>query len=130
MILVGLADGIWSEIVLSGEKKFWRKGVDAVNVGNFDGAVREFCKKFWHFELKCVAVADIDWDEDNSESVWTDRRFDLDKEDGDGDLINDDCDKYDDDNCDDCGDNTSCNVSIISFENLMFLFSIRWKWSL
>ena len=60
MILVSLADGIWSEIVLSGEKKFWQKGVDAVNVGNFDGAVREFCKKFLHFGLKCVAVADID----------------------------------------------------------------------
>ena len=46
------------------------------------------------------------------------------KEDGGGDLINDDCDKYDDD-CDDCGDNTSCNVSIINCENLMFPFSIR-----
>ena len=38
-------------------------------------------------------------------------RFDLVKEDEGGDLINDDCDKYDDDGCDDCGDNTSCNVT-------------------
>ena len=51
------------------------------------------------------------------------------KEDGGGDLINDNCDKYDDDNCDVCGDNTSCNVSIIDFENLMFPFSVRWRWS-
>ena len=29
------------------------------------------------------------------------------------------------DDCDDCGDNTSCNVSIVHFENLMFPFSIR-----
>ena len=40
-------------------------------------------------------------------------------------MIKDDCDKYDDDDCDDCGDNTSCNVSVINFENLIFLFSIR-----
>ena len=48
-------------------------------------------------------------------------------EDGGGDLINVNCDKYgdDDDDCDDCGDSTSCNVSIINFENLMFPFSIR-----
>ena len=46
-------------------------------------------------------------------------------EDGGGDLINDNCDKYDDDDCDDCGDSASCNVSIIKFENLMFPFSIR-----
>ena len=30
-----------------------------------------------------------------------------------------------DDNCDDCGDKTSCNVSVIDFENFMFPFSIR-----
>ena len=55
------------------------------------------------------------------------RRFDLGTEDGGGDLINDDCYKYDedDDDCDNCGDNTSCNASIINFENLMFPFSIR-----
>ena len=41
-------------------------------------------------------------------------------------MINDDCDKYDDGNCDDnCGDNTSCNISIINFDTLMFPFSIR-----
>ena len=52
------------------------------------------------------------------------------KEDGGGDLIKDDCDKYDDDDCDDCGDNTSFKVSIINFENFMFPFLIRWRWSL
>ena len=55
---------------------------------------------------------------------WVEGCFDLAKEDGVGDLIKDDCDKYDDD-CDDCGDNTSYNVSIINFENFMFPFSIR-----
>ena len=58
--------------------------------------------------------------------IGTEGRFDLDKEDRGGNMINDDCDKHDDDNCnDDCGDNTSCNVSTINFENLMFPFSIR-----
>ena len=47
------------------------------------------------------------------------------KEDGGGDLIKDDCDKYDGDDCDDYGDNTSCNVSIINFENFIFPFSVR-----
>ena len=47
------------------------------------------------------------------------------KEDGGGDLIRDDCDKYDVDDCDGCGNNTPCNVSIIDFENFMFPFSIR-----
>ena len=40
-------------------------------------------------------------------------------------MIKDDCGRYDDDNCDDCGDNTACNVAIINFENFMFPFSIR-----
>ena len=79
--------------------------------------------------MKGVAVADSDWDEDDWESVWTER-FDLGKEDGDGDLTNDNCDMYDDDDCNDCGDNMSCNVSIINFENLLFPFPIRWRWSL
>ena len=64
------------------------------------------------------------------ESGWTESRFDLGKEDGGGSLINDDCNKYNDGDCDDSGDNTSCNISIINFENLLFPFSIRWKWSL
>ena len=57
-------------------------------------------------------MAESDWDENDCESGRTERRFDLGKEDGGGDLINDDCDKYDgdDDDCDDCGDNKSCNV--------------------
>ena len=45
--------------------------------------------------------------------------------DGGGYVIKDDCDKYDDDNCDDCGGSMSCNVSIINFENFIFPFSIR-----
>ena len=81
------------------------------------------------FGLKGVAVADSDWDEDDWGSGWAERRFELVKEDGGGDLIKDDFDKYDDD-CDDCGDNTPCNVSVINFENFMFPFSIRWRWSL
>ena len=39
--------------------------------------------------------------------------------------VKDDCDKYDDDDCDDCGDNTSCNVSVIDFQSFMFPFSMR-----
>ena len=37
MSLVGLADDIWSEVVLSDEEKSWRKGGDAVNVCDFGG---------------------------------------------------------------------------------------------
>ena len=77
--------------------------------------------------MKGVAVADNDWDENDWEIVSTEKMLDLDKEDGGGDLINDDCEKHDN-NCDGC-DNTSCNVSIIYFENLMFLFSVRRRWS-
>ena len=44
MSLVGLADGIWSEVVLGGEENTWRKGGDAVNVCNFGGAVGELIK--------------------------------------------------------------------------------------
>ena len=77
---------------------------------NFGGAVGEISKKNCHFGLKGVAMADRDWDEDDSECVWTKRRFDLGKESGGGDLINDDWGKYDDDDCDNGSDNTSCNV--------------------
>ena len=57
-------------------------------------------------------MAESDWGEDDWESVWTEGRFDLGKEYGGGDLINDDCDnKHDDNNGDDdCRDNTSCKV--------------------
>ena len=110
MSSVALTDGIWSEVVLSDEEKSWWKGRDPVNVCDFGEVVRELCKIIWRFGLKGVAVADSDWDEHDWESIWT-KRFDLGKEDGGGDLINDDCDKYDDDDC----DNTSCNVSIINF---------------
>ena len=125
MSLVGLADGIWSELVLSGKEKSWRKGCDAVNACNFGGAVGESSQRFRYFGLKCVAMADSDWDEDDSRSAWTKNRFDLGKNNGGGDLINYDCDKYDDDNCDNCGDNTPCNVSMISFKDFMFPFQIR-----
>ena len=57
MSLIGLADGIWSEVVLSDEEKSWWKGGDAVNVCDFGGAVGELSKSFWRFELKGVAVA-------------------------------------------------------------------------
>ena len=127
MSSIGLANGLWSEVILSGEENTLWKGGDAVNVWNFSGAARELSQKFWHFGLKGVAVADNDWDENDWEIVSTEKMLDLDKEDGGGDLINDDCEKHDN-NCDGC-DNTSCNVSIIYFENLMFLFSVRRRWS-
>ena len=61
MILVGLVDGIWSEVILSDEKKYWWKGGDAVNVCDCGGVVGELCKIIWCFWLKGVAVADSDW---------------------------------------------------------------------
>ena len=54
MSYVGLADDIWSEVVLSDEKKSWWKGGDAVNVCNFGWAVGELWKIFWCFGLKGV----------------------------------------------------------------------------
>ena len=39
MSLVGLADDIWSEVVLSDEEQSCGKGDDAVNVCDFGGAV-------------------------------------------------------------------------------------------
>ena len=113
MSLVGLADDIWSEVVLRDEEKSWQKDGDAVNVCDFGGAVGELWKIILCFGLKDGAVADSDWDEGDWESGSAERRFD----------------KHDDD-CDDCGDNMSCNVSIINFENFMFPFSVRWSWSL
>ena len=44
MGLAGLADGIWSEVVLTDEEKYWRKGGDADNVCDFGGAVGELWK--------------------------------------------------------------------------------------
>ena len=44
MSLVGWAEGIWSEVVLSDEKKSWWNGGDAVKVCDFGGAVGELCK--------------------------------------------------------------------------------------
>ena len=44
MSLVGLADDIWSEVVLSDEEKSWRKGGDAVNVFDFGRAIGELWK--------------------------------------------------------------------------------------
>ena len=54
MSLVGLADGIWSEVVLSGEEKSWWKGGDSVNVCDFGGAVGQLSKNFWRFGLKVL----------------------------------------------------------------------------
>ena len=130
MNLVGLADDIWSEDVLSDEEISRRNCGDAVNVCDFGEAVRELCKIIWYFGLTGISVADSDWNEDDWKNGWPERRLDLGKEDGSGDLFKDDCDKYDDDNCDDCGDNTFCNVSVINFENFMFPFLITRRWSL
>ena len=44
MSLVGLVDGIWSDVVLSDKEKSWRKSGDAVNVCDFGGAVGELWK--------------------------------------------------------------------------------------
>ena len=46
MNLVGLADGIWSEYILSGKESTWQKVGDAVNASNFGGAVGELSKEF------------------------------------------------------------------------------------
>ena len=43
----------------------------------------------------------VECDEDDWESFWTEVRFDLVHEDEGEDLSNDDCDKHNDDNCDD-----------------------------
>ena len=81
MCLVGLADNIWSEVVLSSEENTWRKGGDA-DVWNFGAAVEKLSKKNGHFGLKGVAVADSDWHKNDWESVWNEGRFDLGKENG------------------------------------------------
>ena len=44
MSLVGLADDIWSEVVLSDEEKSWQKSGNAVHVCNFGGTVGELWK--------------------------------------------------------------------------------------
>ena len=44
MSLVGLADGIWSEVILSDEEKSCWKVGDAVNVCDFGGAVGNYGK--------------------------------------------------------------------------------------
>ena len=111
----------------SSEVSTWQKSGDE-DVWNFGGAVRELSKKFGHFGLKGLPVAERDWDVNDWEIVFTEGRFGLGKEDGRGNIIKDDCDKHDDGNCDeDCDYNPSCNVSITDFENLMFPFS---RWSL
>ena len=56
--------------------KGW-KGGDVVNVCDFGGAVRELYKIICCFGLKDVALADSDGDEDDWESGWAERRFDL-----------------------------------------------------
>ena len=52
-------------------------------------------------------MADSVWDEDDWESVWTEGRVDLGKEDEGSGFFNDQYDKHNDDNCDDdCGDSS------------------------
>ena len=124
--LVGSIDDIWWEVVLSVEENTCCKVGDVGNVWNFGGANRELSQTFWHFSSKGVDVTDNDCGEDDWESVWTEGRFDLVKENVGGDSINADCDKHDNDNCDDdYGDNTLRNISVLDLENLMFTFSIR-----
>ena len=112
-----------------GQKLYWVKrknlGEKVVMQLMFDsgGAAGELWKIIWCLGLKGVAVADSDWDEDDWGSGWGERRFNLVKEDWGGDLIKDDCDKYDDDDCDDCGD-TSCNVSELIFRISCFHFQL------
>ena len=55
-------------------------------------------------------MAGRDWDADDWEIVLTEGRFELDKEDGGGNMIKDDCNKHGDDNCDDYYDDMSCKV--------------------
>ena len=58
---------------------------------------------FW-IEGCCYGWQWLRWDEDDWERVWTEGRFYLGKEDGGDGLVDDDCDKHDDNNCDDdCG---------------------------
>ena len=61
MSLVGLADDIWSEVVLSDEEKSWRKGGDAVNVCDFGGAVGDLCKKMFRVEGCCCGWQWLRW---------------------------------------------------------------------
>ena len=52
-------------------------------------------------------MADRVWDEDDWESVWTEGRVDLGKEDGGSGFFNDQYGKHNDDNCDDdCRDSS------------------------
>ena len=44
MSLIGFADEIWSEVVLSDEEKSQQKGGDAANVCDLGGAVGELRK--------------------------------------------------------------------------------------
>ena len=74
MSLVGWAEDIWLEVVLSGEEKSWWKGGDAVNVCDFGEAVGELYKIIWSFGLKGVAVADSNWDGDDWESDWSEKK--------------------------------------------------------
>lgn len=113
MSLVGLVDDIWSEFVLSGEENTWRKGGDAGKFCKFGGAVGKLSKNLWNFGLKGLAVTNSDWDGGDWKS-------------GGSKLINDHFNKRDDN----CGNNMSCNILVIKLQNLMFPFTIRWRWSL
>ena len=66
--------------------------------------------------LRVEGVVVTDRDENDWESNWAERRFDLRKEDGGDELISESA--------------TSCSVSVIDLGNLTFLLSIWWRWSL
>ena len=80
---------------------------------------------FWVEECCCDWGCCSDWNEDDWKSIWTEGKFDLGAWDGGDNLIH-----QHDNNCDDCGDSTSYNVSIIDSGKLMFPFSISCMWSL
>ena len=129
--LIGLANDIRSEVNLNLRKTIEKTVVMLVMFEILVEQTEYQAKKIDILDWRVLFVADSYWDEDDWESVWAEGRLDLDKEDGGVDMTNDNCDKYDNDSYDaDCGNNTSCSVSIICFQDLIFLFSIRRRWSL
>lgn len=73
--------------------------------------------------MKGIAVAESECDENDWESAWTEKRFELAKKSEVEDLIIDDCDKHDDNNFDDdCGDTTSCSFLITDSKRLDISF--------
>ena len=72
---------------MSSEENTWGKGGDTGNVWYFVGTVGKWTKKFEISGWKVFVMKKINW-----ESLWTEGRFELDKEEDGGDYsINDDC---------------------------------------